>query len=215
MRTNIDPTLAANLYRHVDCLAGLIGPRHLGNPRAFAAAAGFVEKELASAGYIVTRQNYLAAGSEVANIIAELPGDPSNNEIVVVGAHYDTIPATPGADDNASAVAVMIEVARLMREQRLRRTVRFVGFACEEMPHFHTGEMGSQVYARECRARGENIKGMLCLEMVGYYSLGQGSQQIPPSIRAFSIGCCPSVGIFWQRLATCALALVATVSSWI
>jgi Zn-dependent M28 family amino/carboxypeptidase len=182
MRAEIDATVVANLRQHVDRLAGLIGPRHLGKPKAFAAAAGLVERELANAGYVVIRQTYQARGHEVSNLVAELPGSKRHDEIVVVGAHYDTVESTPGADDNASAVAVMIEVARLMRRLQPARTVRFVGFACEEPPHFYTGEMGSQVYARRCRARGENVRGMLCLEMVGYYSTAPGSQRVPESI---------------------------------
>lgn len=206
MRANIDPTLINNLRRHVERLAGLIGPRHPGNLRAFTAAAEFVERELIDAGYNVVRQTYLAGGQEVANIIAELPGDTRCDEIVLVGAHYDTVETTPGADDNASAVAVMIEVARLFRNRKPRRTVRFVSFACEEPPHFHSGEMGSQVYARECRAHGEAIRGMLCLEMVGYYTSEVGSQQIPPSIPSVFHPLLPRRGNF--------LAAVGNLRSW-
>jgi Zn-dependent M28 family amino/carboxypeptidase len=112
MNAEDDLPLTLNLERHVDRLAGLIGPRHLGNPRAFAAAAGYVERGLADVGYNVTRQTYSASGHEVSNLIAELPGGRRADEIVVLGAHYDTVWTTPGADDNASAVAVMIEVSR-------------------------------------------------------------------------------------------------------
>jgi Zn-dependent M28 family amino/carboxypeptidase len=182
MRPNTDPALIANLTRHVDCLAGLIGPRHLGKIAAFTAAATYVERELASAGYEVDRQTYMIGRQEVANIVAEQPGRRKKEEIVVVGAHYDTVEMTSGADDNASAVAVLIETARLVRTLNPARTIRFVGFACEEPPYFFTGDMGSQVYARQCRARGERICGMLCLEMVGYYTTEPGSQRIPPGI---------------------------------
>jgi Zn-dependent M28 family amino/carboxypeptidase len=182
MRSNTDPSLIANLTRHVDCLAGLIGPRHLGKPAAFMAAATYVERELANAGYEVDRQTYMIGAQEVANIVAEQPGARKKEEIVVVGAHYDTVETTPGADDNASAVAVLIETARLVRNLSSARTIRFVGFACEEPPYFFTGDMGSQVYARQCRTRGERICGMLCLEMVGYYTTEPGSQQIPLGI---------------------------------
>jgi Zn-dependent M28 family amino/carboxypeptidase len=174
--------LTSNLVRHVDCLAGLIGPRHLDKPTAFDAAAAYVERELANVGYGVVRHTYSIGRRDVSNIVAEIPGGRRKDEIVILGAHYDTVYTTPGADDNASAVAVMLETARLLRDFRPKRTIRFVGFACEEPPYFHTGEMGSQVYARECRARGERVRGMLCLEMVGYYSTKPGSQQIPPGI---------------------------------
>ncbi|HEY3392605.1 MAG TPA: M28 family peptidase [Lacipirellulaceae bacterium] len=196
MRATVDPTLTANLARHVDRLAGIIGPRHLSRPSSFVAAAELVERELVDAGYKVERQKYLAGGDEVANIVAELSGGTKKHEIVIVGAHYDTIETTPGADDNASAVAVMIEVARRMRALKPARTVRFVGFACEEPPHFHTGDMGSQVYARQCRTRGERVRGMLCLEMVGYYKTGPGSQQVPPAIPRIFHGVLPKQGDF-------------------
>jgi Zn-dependent M28 family amino/carboxypeptidase len=182
MRPYVDPALIANLTRHVDCLAGLIGPRHLRKIAVFTAAATYVEHELANAGYDVVRQTYMIGGHEVANIVAEQPGGRKKDEIVIVGAHYDTVETTPGADDNASAIAVLIETARLVRNFNPARTVRFVGFACEEPPYFFTGDMGSQVYARQCRTRGERICGMLCLEMVGYYTTEPGSQRIPPGI---------------------------------
>lgn len=206
MRTEIDPTIVANLFRHVDCLAGLIGPQHLGNRAAFAAAAGYVERELVGAGYEVTRHSYLARGQEVSNVVAELPGGHRKDEIVIVGAHYDTVETTPGADDNASAVAVMFELARLMRTISPARTVRFIGFACEEPPHFYTGEMGSQVYARQCRTRGERIRGMLCLEMVGYYTTERGSQTVPSAIPRIVHRAFPQRGDF--------LAAVSNLRSW-
>jgi Zn-dependent M28 family amino/carboxypeptidase len=182
MRFEADVEIRENLFRHVDCLAGLIGPRYLGKPAALAAAAAYVEQQLASASFSPKRETYMASGHEVANIVAEIPGGNRKKEIVILGSHYDTVSTTPGADDNASAVAMMLEVARLLRSSRLSRTVRFVGFACEEPPHFYTGEMGSQVYARQCKVRGEEIVGMLCLEMVGYYSVEPGSQRIPTGI---------------------------------
>lgn len=183
-----DALLTERLPRHVDRLAGLIGPRHLGVPRAFKAAATFVERELQNTNYRVTRQTYSIGRQEVSNIIAELPGTGRSHEIIIVGAHYDSVDttdSTPGADDNASAVAVILEVARLLRQYQPQRTVRFVAFACEEPPHFHTGDMGSQFHARQCRQRGERILGMLCLEMVGYYRSELNSQQVPATLPKF------------------------------
>ncbi|HTU26241.1 MAG TPA: M28 family peptidase [Pirellulales bacterium] len=177
-----DQVLIGNLRRRVERLAREIGPRHVGRPDALWAAQVFVEQELAGQGYAVERQSYLVCEQEVSNLIAELPGTRRAGEIVVLGAHYDSTPTTPGADDNASAVAVLLEVARRMRSRPCERTIRFVAFTCEEMPHFHTGDMGSQVYARACRALGERIVGMLCLEMVGYFSSAPGSQRIPSAI---------------------------------
>jgi Zn-dependent M28 family amino/carboxypeptidase len=199
--------LTASLRTHVDRLAGLIGPRHLaGQPRAFGAAATYVERELTDAGYAVCRQMYSIGDQDVANIVAELAGGRRKEEIVVVGAHYDTVASTPGADDNASAVAVLIEVARLMRRLQPARTVRFVSFACEEPPYCYTTDMGSYVYARECRVRGEKVVGMLCLEMVGYYSRAPRSQQVPRSIPQIFHRFFPQRGDF--------LAAVGNLRSW-
>ena len=198
--------LIDNLRRHVDRLAGIIGPRHVGLPHALAAAATLVERELVSAGYSVQRQAYRAGGQEVSNLVAELPGAARADEIVILGAHYDTVPTTPGADDNGSAVAVLLEVARLMRSRQCARTIRFVAFTCEESPHFHTGEMGSQMYARSCRARGDRLVGMLCLEMVGFYASAPDSQRIPSAIPSFLRPVFPPRGDF--------LAAVGNLRSW-
>jgi len=175
-------SLADRLLRHVDVLAGLIGPRHLGRPEAFAAAAGYAERELGRFGDRVQRESYRVDDAEVSNVFIERRGTTAADQVVVVGAHYDTVPTTPGADDNASAVAVLIETARLLRDVPCRRTIRFVAFACEEPPYFFTESMGSRVHASGCRQRGEAVTAMVCLEMVGYYSDAPGSQQVPGEI---------------------------------
>ena len=203
---NIKRQIEERLYQHVDRLAGLIGPRHLGIPKSLAAAATYIERQLTEYGYSVERQTYIARGHEVANIVVEVLGKKHPDEIVVLGAHYDTVATTPGADDNASADAVLLEVARLMARQPFKRTVRFVAFPCEEPPHFYTGEMGSQVYASSCRSKGEQIVGMLCLEMVGYFSNEKGSQTAPPAIPKFIRWALPRRGNF--------LAAVGNLRSW-
>jgi Zn-dependent M28 family amino/carboxypeptidase len=206
MRPGTDPKLSANLTRHVDCLAGLIGPRPLAKFASFKAATTYVERELTNAGHKVSRETYTIGDQDVSNIVAEIPGNRKKNEIVILGAHYDTVETTPGADDNASAVAVLIEVARLLRDLSPARTIRFVSFACEEPPHCYTDDMGSRVYARQCRVRGERIVGMLCLEMVGYYTTERGSQQIPPGIPRAIHWAFPKRGDF--------LAAVGNMRSW-
>jgi Zn-dependent M28 family amino/carboxypeptidase len=193
--------LTERLRSHVDVLAGLIGPRHLGKPEALEAAAGYIERQFAEIGDAVVRQPYPVGNQTAANLVVERLGTHRPAEIVVVGAHYDTIPITPGADDNASAVAMLIEVARMLLGRRARRTLRFVSFPCEEMPHFHSETMGSQQYARRCRANHERIVGMICLEMVGYYSAEAGSQEIPPSIPRRLRWIFPSRGDFLAAVA--------------
>jgi len=130
----------------------------------------------------VTREPYLIGSQEVSNYFIERRGTSRPNETVILGAHIDTIPITPGADDNASAVAALLEVARLLHDVPTARTVRFVAFACEEAPHFSTDTMGSQHHARACRKRGERISAMVCLEMLGYYCTEHGSQRLPDTI---------------------------------
>ncbi|HYE98974.1 MAG TPA: M20/M25/M40 family metallo-hydrolase [Planctomycetota bacterium] len=184
--------LADRLHRHVDRLAGLIGPRHHGRPQALEAAVRLIETEFSAAGYRVERETYVAGGREVSNLVAELKGEGPG--VVVAGAHYDTVPSTPGADDNASGVAVLLEVARLLRDHRPGCTLRFVAFACEEMPFFTTQEMGSRVHARGCRARGEKVVGMLSLEMLGYYTTAP--QQLPAAIPGWLRWMFPKTGDF-------------------
>lgn len=196
MGVELDRELVERLRRHVDLLAGVIGPRDLSRPAAFHAAAGYVERELAAAGAPITRERYQAGGEEVSNVCLEIPGSRRAAEIVVVGAHYDTVRETPGADDNASAVAALIEVARLLRGERQARTVRYVAFACEEPPYFHTGDMGSQHHARGCRQRNERIVGMICLEMVGFFSDEPGSQGAPDGLPRLFRGVLPTKGDF-------------------
>jgi Zn-dependent M28 family amino/carboxypeptidase len=198
--------LARRLHAHVDQLAGLIGPRPSRNRQAFEAAAAYVEGQFQELGYTVDREWYDALGLPVSNLVVKQEGTRHPDEIIVIGAHYDTVPSTPGADDNASAVAVLIEAARLLRAKSFQRTVRFVAFACEEPPHFHTHSMGSQHHARQSRLRKEKILGMLCLEMVGYYTTAEDSQQVPPAIPKFLRWIFPRRGDF--------LAAVGNLRSW-
>jgi Zn-dependent M28 family amino/carboxypeptidase len=179
------PSLEMRLQRHVEILAGEIGERHVGRPKALHAADAFVSGELASLGYEVARQTYFADGVASSNLEVTVPGDSRANEIVLVGAHYDTVPGSPGADDNASGVAGLIEIARNLRDARPACAVKLVAFVNEEPPFFYFGEMGSRVYARAARRRGDDIRVMLSLEMLGCYSDAAGSQAYPPLLGFF------------------------------
>jgi Zn-dependent M28 family amino/carboxypeptidase len=113
-------------------------------------------------------------------------GQESPNEIVLVGAHYDSARGTPGANDNGSGLAALFEIARQLRGKPFPRTIRFVAFANEEPPYFQRdGKMGSWVYAKACRARGDNLKAVLSLETLGYYSDAPNSQKYPPLLASF------------------------------
>jgi len=169
---------AAALRRHVARLSEAIGVRHAQVPGSLEAAAGYIAEQLAAAGLAVRRERF---GDEQVffNVEVELPGAQRPAEIVVVGAHYDTVPGSPGADDNASGVAVLLELARAWARRRPARTLRFVAFANEEAPFHGTELMGSGVYARRARHRGERIVAMLSLEMLGTYVERAGAQRYP------------------------------------
>jgi hypothetical protein len=168
---------AASLRNDVVALAGTIGERRLGHGDGLDRARDYVEGELSRAGYRPTRETFDARCMTVSNVVVELPG--STKEILVVGAHYDSAHGAPGANDNASGVAVLLSLARELRATKHERTLRFVAFANEEQPFFHGPEMGSRVSATRSRARGERIAAMLSLETLGYYTDAESSQKYP------------------------------------
>ena len=163
-------TVDAELHKLVQALAVTIGPRSYMDPANLDAAADLVSNRMAALGYHVTEQSYQAGKLPVRNVIAERRGIEEPDRVIVVGAHYDTVVGSPGADDNASGVAVLLELARLHAATRFRKTVRFVGFTLEEPPFFRSRHMGSRVYVQALKERGERVEAMLCLESVGYYS---------------------------------------------
>lgn len=190
--------LAAELRADVEMLAGTIGERNVFNPEKLAAAEAYLTAELERAGLAVRKQVFAARGVECANIEAEVPGHSgaaeraaaAESEIVIVGAHYDAVRGCPAANDNGSGAAAVLALARRFAPRPgmqvgMARTIRFVFFVNEEPPFFWTGEMGSLVYARECRDRGARIAAMLSIETIGCYSDEEGSQQYPPVVGAF------------------------------
>mgnify|MGYP001114703132 CR=1 FL=1 len=172
--------LARQLRQDVQVLAEQIGPRSLlDRPDSLAQAAEYIQHRLEKLGYQVTRQEYSAWGRQVANLAAECPGHSRADQILLVGAHYDTVAGSPGADDNATGVAALMALAERFAKAHPSRTIRLVAFANEEPPFFQTQAMGALVYAQECRRQGEHIIAMLSLESLGYYSQEPGSQQYP------------------------------------
>lgn len=171
--------LAEQLRRDVEMLAHTIGQRHTGFPRQYLLAADFIQTRLTQFGYDVTRQGYGAADMVCYNLEASVPGAGHPDQVVVIGAHYDSVPGSPGADDNASGVAVMLSLAQALAGDQPQRTVRFVAFANAEPPYFQTASMGSYVYARRCQQAGENIAAMISLAGLGCYRHEKGSQQYP------------------------------------
>ncbi|MFQ5965169.1 MAG: M28 family peptidase [Candidatus Scalinduaceae bacterium] len=173
------------LLKDVTKLAGEIGDRNVSTEyKNLCKAADFIEGSLVEAGYKVFRQGYETSlyglkGRECYNLEVEITGSEKSDEIVVIGAHYDSLEGTPGANDNASGVAALLSLARAFADKKTVRTLRFVSFTNEEPPYFLSDDMGSFVYARRCRERNENIVAMVSLETIGYYTDEKESQGYP------------------------------------
>jgi hypothetical protein len=158
------------LEAHVRALAGLAEPRCFRYPAGLESAAVYVERELTCLGYVVERQVYTVEGRPVRNLIARVGA--GRGPLVVIGAHYDVCDSQPGADDNASAVAGLLEIARALKqnEARLRNEVEIVFYTLEEPPFFATPQMGSFVHATSLNERGVVPRLMICLDMIGYFT---------------------------------------------
>lgn len=185
--------LATGLRHHVVQLAEEIGERNVQRrPGQLAQAADYIEADLAGSGYEVKRHGYEVTGSTCYNLEVEIPGTILADEIVVIGAHYDSVPGSPAANDNASGVAAMLSLAHESSRRKTGRTLRFLAFVNEEAPYAHTERMGSWVYARRCRERNEKVTAMLSLETIGYFTEAPRSQKYPPVVGQMH----PSVGNF-------------------
>ncbi len=191
MTRHANPT---GLERHV---AALEGPRHPGlTPHALSRAADYIVGALRDLGLAAERRPFRFRGREFHNVVGERPGGAADAPRVLVGAHYDTVAGSPGADDNASGVAAMLEAARLLADEPLERTVEFVAFNLEE-PQGATYRVGSRHYARTARTRGIRYRAVLVLEMVGYTNSTPASQQVP-------------LLLFWKRVPRTGTFLAAT-----
>ena len=178
--TRTDPE---KLRATVTALAVGIGPRDLyNNNRAkLRKAEDYIAARLKAAGCKVEYQEYPASGTTAKNISCVKRGLSAPSEIIVIGAHYDTF-NNPGADDNASGVAGLLELAEYAAAKKYGRTLKFVAFANEEPPFFRNEGMGSAVYAKAAAERKEDIRAALVLEMIGYFSEERLSQRSPPLI---------------------------------
>ena len=194
-----------NLKNHIGFLAGTLGERNMFVPKNLKNAAAYIDKSFRAQGHKVSSHEYVLqkgfsrntivmdtfrgifpsnfpSGSKepvATNIEIEVTGNVYVDEIILVGAHYDSVVGSPGANDNASGTAGLLEIGNLLSGKKLKRTIRLVAFVNEEPPFFATQNMGSYVYAQRSRERGENIQGMISLEMLGYYSTQKGTQKYP------------------------------------
>lgn len=171
--------IQAHLARHIEVLAGQIGERHLWRYPALLAAADYLEQTFRNLDGEPSDEPFTSGGQTVRNLILERPGRRTPERILLIGAHYDSVRGSPGANDNGSGVAALLELARLLAGADLAMALRFVAFVNEEAPFFQTPEMGSLVHAQGARARGERIEAMLALETIGFYRDAPGIQQYP------------------------------------
>ncbi len=176
---------ALNLRMHVQKLASEIGERNVYCPSALTKSAHYIRQEWTRQGYEVVSQMYEAKGVSCENLEITRWGLSRKQQIILVGAHYDSVAGSPGADDNASGVAALLEMSRFFSSAETDRTVRLVAFVNEEPPFFYWKQMGSMVYARAARKRGDGIQLMISLEMLGYYDKRPNSQRYPPFLRYF------------------------------
>jgi Zn-dependent M28 family amino/carboxypeptidase len=190
--TQQQKVLKEHLDHHVFTLAGTIGERNIWHYEALEASAAYIGATLQAEGHQVTAQPFNVKGQQIRNLEMLIRGTTQPNKTVIVGAHYDSVLGSPGANDNATGVAALLEIARLLVNRNLVYSVRLVAFVNEEPPFFHTQNMGSRVYAKRARARGDRIVAMLSLETIGYYSDMEGTQQYPFPFGLFY----PSTGNF-------------------
>ena len=185
------------LRAKVQKLAGEIGERNIRQYPQLNAAADFIEHSFSQAGLPTRRVSYEMSGQACHNIEAEIPGN--RPEIIVVGAHYDSVFGSPGANDNGSGAAAVLALAERFaaREKQQHspqrapnKTLRFVAFVNEEPPHFLSGDMGSLVYARRCKEHGDKVSAMISLETIGYFSDAANSQTYPS----------PGLDLFYPRV---------------
>ncbi|NIO80035.1 MAG: M28 family peptidase [Candidatus Aminicenantes bacterium] len=174
-----------HLYNHVHYLTEQIGSRSVYEYEKINAAKNYLETVLKDLGFDYTLQNYQYQGNTFSNIIVTIPGQKAPEKIFIIGAHYDTVFNTPGADDNASAVAVLLELCRLLMGYQPAKTLKLIFFVLEEPPAFQSKYMGSYVYAKTAKAKKEDIFGMISLEMLGYYHDTKGAQTFPLPLMGF------------------------------
>jgi Zn-dependent M28 family amino/carboxypeptidase len=168
---------ATALRKHTSVLSKEMVPRDYRHRDNLNRAANYISESLTASGGLVAEQKFEVNGAEYKNIVAEF--GPQGEEVIVVGAHYDAKGEYPGADDNASGIAGLLEIGRLLGEAQLKTKVALVAFTLEEPPFFRSDEMGSAVYAKSLADTGADVKLMIALEMIGYYSEEKGSQSYP------------------------------------
>jgi Zn-dependent M28 family amino/carboxypeptidase len=194
----VDPS---RLQAHVHKLSVELGPRDERHIENLDRVAEYIKEEFGQTTPFVSEQGYRVQGNSYRNVIARF--GPETGERIVVGAHYDAAGPLPGADDNASGVAGLIELARLLGQQPPALQVELVAFTLEEPPQFRTTGMGSSVHAKSLRQQNVRVRAMFSLEMIGYFSDAANSQRFPIGVLSALY---PSTGNF--------IAVVGRLSDW-
>lgn len=179
--------LKNRLRVHVEFLTGIYPPRNYRNLQSLNKCAEYIENEFKTFPDNVKRQKYLVETNEYKNIICVL--NPTGTNTVVIGAHYDVCREQSGADDNASGIAGLLEIGRLLSAETLKQLrIELVGFTLEEPPFFGTIFMGSYQHAKMLKDNNVNLDFMMCLDMIGYYSGEKNSQKYPLGIMRWFYG---------------------------
>ncbi len=165
------------LKRRVETLVTDFGPRDSEHPTNLRKVAEYIREEFKKLKRQPSEQLFVADGREFSNILVEL--GPETEEVIVVGAHYDTAGPMPGADDNASGVAGLLELGRYLAKHPPKLKTILAAYCLEEPPYFRTSLMGSAIHAAEMRTKKSKIRLMLSLEMIGYFSDKADSQRYP------------------------------------
>lgn len=167
------------IRQDIEALVETDEARNYENVHALNQAAGYIKGEWEKLGLSVEEQKYQAVGNEYKNLICSF--GPEKGERIIVGAHYDVCGDQDGADDNASGVAGLLEIARMLKQYspKLKYRIDLVAYTLEEPPFFRTKQMGSYVHAKYLKVNNIPVKAMICLEMIGYFSDEKKSQDYP------------------------------------
>ena len=178
---------AARLRRTVTDLSAQIGGRSVEIPGSLDRTVEYLDGRLRETSYPPAHDRYSYADLTFTNVVAELRGISDPERIIVIGAHYDTAGGYPGANDNGSGVAAVLELAAEFAKTPQKNTIRWVLFANEEPPWFQGPGMGSYAYAKACRERREDVRAMLSLETA--------TTQPNPVRRSTRLGSTPAIRI--------------------
>jgi len=194
---------AARLERDVRALTGLDGFRCFERPDDLDRAAEWAKTKLMASGLLVEEESFGVGDLSYRNLVAHYGAE--EGPVLVIGAHYDVCGEQPGADDNASGVAGLIELARMFgrNQPEVAHRIELALWPLEEPPNFRTSAMGSAIHANSLELRGADVRGMISLEMIGYFSDEKGSQSFPA----------PGMSLLYSSRGD-AIVVVGNSSSW-